>query len=105
MSRRMLMVAAVVMAGCNKGGDSGKTAEVPATCDDFLTALSECYATAGFDLADGGIDVDSWCAVEAEAGVSSDVYACRLQVIRSGNCSTADGVATTSEQLSACDPQ
>lgn len=105
MTRWTSVLGAVALMACNKGGDSGNAAEIPADCDDFMTALAECYATGGFELSDGGIDAEAWCLAEEETGVSAEVYACRISIVTGGDCTTSEGIATVSDDLSNCDPE
>jgi len=106
MARWMLVVGALALVGCNKNaGDSGKTAEIPPDCDDYMTALADCYAEGGFELADGGIDPEAWCLADEEAGVTTEEYACYISLIDEGDCSTAEGIATMSDSLDACEPE
>ena len=62
MTRQMLMVGALAaLFGCNKGADSGKGGAVAVECDDFTTALADCYAEAGFDGVMGlSVRTDRW---------------------------------------------
>lgn len=106
MTRQMLLVGGLTaLFGCNKGADSGKRAAVVFQCDDFITVLADCYAEAGADLSDGGIEAEAFCVAEEEAGVESDEYACRVSLIEGSDCSTAEGVALMSEALTDCAPE
>jgi hypothetical protein len=89
---------------CNKGGaDSGKGNESPAGCGEFMTELASCYATAGRELSEGGIDPDTWCVAFEEAGGDASVFECYISQIAAGDCSTSTGVAQTSESFQDCE--
>lgn len=104
MSKWLLAVGVFALAGCNKNqGDSGKTAEIPADCDDYMSALADCYAVGGFELADGGIDAEAWCADFEESGESSDIFECYVELVEAGDCTTSQGISEVSASLSACD--
>jgi hypothetical protein len=106
MTRQMLLVGALTaLFGCNKGADSGKGAAVVVQCADFTTVLADCYAEAGADLSDGGIEAEALCVAEEESGVGSDEYACRVNLIEGSDCSTAEDVALMSEALADCAPE
>ena len=103
MNRWGFAVVALALTACNKNkGDTGPSQAAPATCDDYISALSDCYAEGGFSLEDGGIDAETWCADFEASGASADVFDCYVDLIGEGDCSTADGIAATSASLSDC---
>lgn len=103
MTRWWFAVAAVALSACNKDkGDSGASSAAPASCDDYISALSDCYAEGGFSLEEGGIDAEVWCADFEESGESPDVFECYLNQVKAGECGTADGIAAMSDTLSDC---
>jgi len=103
MTRWWFAVAAVALVACNKDkGDSGNAGDIPADCDDYISALSDCYGEAGFTLADGGIDAETWCVDFEESGESTDIFECYIGRIEAGDCGTADGIAAMSQTLSEC---
>ena len=104
MRRVWLVAGMLVCIACNKGGaDSGKGNASPADCSDFMAELSDCYATAGRDLAEGGIDPDVWCTQFAEAEGDASVFECYVSQIAAGDCTTATGIAQTSESFQDCE--
>ncbi len=103
MPRWMLVCGALAVAACNKGGDSGgEKAVIPPDCDDFMTALTDCYAEGGFSLADGGIDATEWCTAFTESGASEDVFACYLDKLDAGDCASSSGIAAVSDSFNDC---
>ena len=103
MTRWWFAVAAVALVACNKDkGDSGASQAPPASCEDFISVLSDCYAEGGFELADGGIDAETWCADFEESGESTDIFDCYVGQVGAGDCSTADGIAAISATWSEC---
>jgi hypothetical protein len=104
MSRTWLALGAVLLVACNKGGaDSGKSAEIPADCDDYISALSDCYADGGFELADGGIDAETWCVEFEEAGGDDSLFDCYVDLIADADCTSSEGISTMSASLAICE--
>ena len=104
MVRSAWIVAAALVVGCNKGGtDSGAGAAPPPDCAAFMTALTNCYAEAGRQLADGGIEAETWCADFEESGSDPALFACYLDQIDAGDCTTSEGIARTSESFQECE--
>jgi hypothetical protein len=103
MTRWCFAVAAIALVGCNKDkGDSGNSEAIPADCDDYISALSDCYEEGGFTLAEGGIDAETWCVDFEESGESTDIFECYIGRIDAGQCGSADGIAATSATFSEC---
>ena len=103
MHRIWCFAGVLALVACNNGLDSGKAGAGPASCDDYMSVLADCYSEVGSDLSEGGIDPDTWCADFEEAGGDNAVFDCYIEQIDSGDCSTREGVARASESLQACD--
>ena len=103
MRRWWFTVAVLALVACNKDkGDSGASQAAPASCDDYISALSDCYAEGGFSLEEGGIDAETWCADFEETGESAEIFECYVDKVAAGDCASADGVAAMSATLSEC---
>lgn len=104
MPRWTWMAPALMLMACGKDlGDTGSP-EPPATCDDFLTTLSNCYGQAGFELADGGYDTETWCAAYDETPAPAGYFDCLEGRVMQGDCSSAEGIATLSATFVECEP-
>ena len=98
------LAGVLAFVACNGSGvDSGKSDAGPATCDQFMTVLADCYAAAGHELSEGGIDPEQWCADFEESGADASIFDCYVAQVEAGECGSSEGVARTSESLQVCE--
>lgn len=88
---------------CGDKDDSGADGSGGATCSGYVSALEECYAEAGVDLADYGIDTATYCDTY-DSGDLGDYWGCLTDSINAGDCTTAEGITAISEDAATCTP-
>ncbi len=97
-------VLALGVACGDKDGDSaGDDAAGGSGCEGYISAITECYAEAGIDLSDAGIDSATYCdTYDPGDGSWDSIFDCYTDAISGADCSTAEGINAMSTEAASC---